>query len=247
MNNNSEGNTNQKQLGTKEKILSVAFVLIFAVGIIFGAIYAQIDKVICLAIFCGMFGMFGLIGLLQGKGLKGKFIGIVFTIVGLAGVSAAVYIKTESDLSKLKGFINKTFPMAISLIFGITGLAMILITTLKAMNLKKKCTLEILAVCTKVDSRISRKHGSKGHHSTNVYCPTFEFLLDGVHYTARNDMYSNVDKVNEGEEVKLMIDPSNPTTFYRVGANKANAIITVMGVIFVCVCAVTMFLLLNGK
>lgn len=83
---------------------------------------------------------------------------------------------------------------------------------------KKICTEKTQAVVIKIlDKKSTVTTGTKHkrrHTSTTVYCPVFEFTVNGKKYNASPDSYSSPCSYYEGQSYEIFYDPNNPDKIY---------------------------------
>ncbi len=113
--------------------------------------------------------------------------------------------------------------------FTAIGLIISLGTLISGALKKKRCSVEIQAVCVEV---IERRPRSSDESTT--YLPIFSYHYDGQDYRVSSGYYSSIDIPTVDHEYALRINPDKPSEFYRE-KNGNRTFVVIFGFIFTAV------------
>lgn len=215
-------------------IISIVFIVWF-MGSLFGMmVCSKLDggTGLMLALIGQYFLVFGIMGVV-GSIKKRPFPAIIllFPLVGIALIICGVIMYI--DMQNAAQMIYEAAPYLLAGIFPVTGVLMIISATSEIRHLKRVCTVEVQAKCISVETRWTQ--GGKGRRTKRVHMPVYSVYYNGREYTARNDVYTNMNDYQVGNYYPIMINPLNPEEFLDANSRKGNIVTLVLGIIFVAV------------
>ncbi len=221
---------------TIKKIIQIVTVVLFF-GYMFALAVAFRADVWCGVIVLGTaliyFGIFcagtGMINIRNVPLLGVPIYGIIVTIL-----ASMLYRAKSNPEYTMPVPADKYLIIAALSVFVYGGFFIVYYHAMENVYLSKICTLEITAVCNKVNERIHREilHTTHPYHKAMVYAPEWEFTYCGEAYTVAENNYSTLmEPFVEGEQYKIMINPDNPQEIYRPGSAAVKNYI-IFGVLF---------------
>ncbi len=115
-------------------------------------------------------------------------------------------------------------------LFLVMGLVVGLIPNFRTAQKKRHCTERISARCVRI---LKHSHHSYRHSST-TYCPVYEYYYNNQRYESHGSTYSNGAVPKLDHYYDLLIDPSNPYTFYDIyRSGRLRIMFTLFGMFFV--------------
>lgn len=209
-----------KELGTVEEqerkrkqgiIIAVLAMIVFA-SLVVSLIFKQL--VIFGLIACAVFLYAGISMIVTGRGevLESTSKAIMNRIIGacisLASLSIGLLIIFRSHFPGAELFL-----LIFGLVFGLAGLALVLITILKALSDMIIYTEEVNATCIGYVRYVNREEGSNKRRFTFINTsPLFNYSYGGVQYEAVWDEFvSKQDSdIAMGQTVPIRVDPKHP-------------------------------------
>lgn len=161
------------------------------------------------------------------------------------------YNNIENHAGQRKG--SKLILLIIPAIFAFVGLCFLafgIVMTIIPKNQEKKCTEEVTAVVVDMDEIKSTHRTKKRHYTTTTYAPVYRYEYNGKEYTKKSNVSSSNPKFTEGDKVKIMLDPNDPTKFYVPDDNTMSILSTIflsIGGVFVLVSIIVTVLILKKK
>lgn len=115
-------------------------------------------------------------------------------------------------------------------LFLVMGLVVGLIPNFRTAQKKRHCTERISARCV----QILKQHHHSHRHSSTTYCPVYEYYYNNERYESHGSTYSNAAVPKLGHYYDLLIDPSDPYTFYDIyRSGRLRIMFTLFGMFFV--------------
>ena len=196
----------------KKQLIGGICVAVGFAGLILALIFKQL--LIFGYVMCGVFLFAGISLLVTGKGevVESTSKSIFNRVMGFAMAFASVLIIVLM-LFRTKMAEAEFFILLACTVFGIAGLALLVITVIKAMSGRIIYTEEANAVCKGYVRYVNRESGENHNRFTFIMTsPLFGYTYDGVSYEAvYDDFIAKKDSdVAFGQSVNIRIDPRHP-------------------------------------
>lgn len=189
------------------RIVSKIFLIWFCASI--GAVFcfSIINKYYTVMIFGQYFLVFGII--VSSVKDKDLTIGVPLILVGLSCIIIP-YLMMKPDIKGIVINWDAVIVLLFSIGFVFTGIALILIPIIRTRQLKRRCSIEVVATIV--------KHLSEYDDNGNeLFCPIYEFQFNGKKYNVMNNEYTNIGVKPIGTLENLKINPDNPEEFLDKG------------------------------
>ncbi|MBO5237712.1 MAG: DUF3592 domain-containing protein [Lachnospiraceae bacterium] len=129
--------------------------------------------------------------------------------------------------------------------FFLAALGLVLECVVYQMIRKKHCTVPVTGTCIEMKSRWNR---DANHPSERIVeAPVFQYEYRSTLYKSCDEIYTSTNKVKEGNQVQLYINPKYPEEFYVEGTGIfhknliiGSGILTVLSLAGVILCCVNM-------
>ena len=206
------GTAEEQERKKKQSLIVIVIGMIIFASLVISLIFKQI--LIFGFIACAVFLYVGISMIVTGRGevvestSKAIMNRIIGTCISLASVSIALVLLFRSHFEGAELFL-----LIFVLVFGLAGLALVLITILKALSDKFIYTGEINATCAGYVRYVNREEGSNNRRFTFINTsPLFSYSYGGVQYEAVWDEFvSKKDSdIALGQTVPIRIDPRHP-------------------------------------
>jgi hypothetical protein len=206
------GTPEEQERKKKQGLIYAGIAMIVFASLVVSLIFKQI--LIFGFIACAVFLYVGISMIVTGRGeaLESTSKAIMNRIIGacmsLASVSIALVLLFRSHFEGAELFL-----LIFVIVFGLAGLALVVITILKALSDKYIYTEEINATCAGYVRYVNREEGSNNRRFTFINTsPLFSYSYGGVQYEAVWDEFvSKKDSdIALGQTVPIRIDPRHP-------------------------------------
>ncbi|MBR6960126.1 MAG: hypothetical protein IKH76_06565 [Clostridiales bacterium] len=210
------GDLTEEETASKRKkmlIGAVAGIIIFA-GLIIALIFKQ------LLIFgyaaCAIFLVVGISVMVTGKGDRiestsraglNRIIGLFMALASLMIILLIIFRGRFSS--------GEFFILLFVIVFGLSGLGLLIVTVIKAFSGKLIYKDEITATCAGYVRYVSRDQSSNGYNRVHTFIhtsPLFKYSYEGTQYEAVYDEFPvKADSdIEPGQTVTIKIDPRHP-------------------------------------
>ncbi len=206
------GTLEEQEAKRKKSIYGIIGGVVVFAGMVLALLLKQI--LIFGFIACGVLLIVGISMIVTGKGevvessSRAHLNRIIGGSMALASVLIALLMIFRNHFAQAEFFI-----LLFILVFGITGLAMIIVTILKAFSGKFVYTQEVNATCTGYVRYVSRDQSEHNRVMTFINTsPLFSYSVDGVQYEAVWDEFvSKADSdIALNQTVTIKVDPKHP-------------------------------------
>ncbi len=218
---------------------ALIFLIVFLGGIVGAMILCKFDELY--AVMCGglCFLSSAVYALTQQKGKGAMFPIILVGLVGLGMIGVPLLWKYQVSHPEMKPILTEQLGLvAFALVFFGVGVGILIAAFRSHQHRTKCCTVSVQATCIE----LIRKRSSKGGV---LYNPVWEYYFGGQTYTQNDPVSSNVGVPQVGEQVEIMVNPENPTDYYRRG-NGEMALLLVIGSIFAVVGLIILIAAIKG-
>ena len=196
--------------------LKAFLIIAFFIGAIISmAVFAQIDKVLCIATLGLVFFVIGTIAVMK-VGISLDSLPILIMPVGgalMIAIPAMIVYNRETG-----GGVSISQWDIIRLIvicFAVIGLLMLTVPLTRHCAKMSRCSQTIMAKCIYEDIHFgSHKDGMGRTHHYNIYCPTWQYELGDFIFVTREGVFGrNAPAI--GDICEIRYDPNDPSYIYR--------------------------------
>ena len=206
------GTVEEQEAKRKKSMLGIIGGIVVFAGLVLALVLKQI--LIFGFIACAIFFVVGISMIVTGKGeivessSRAHLNRVIGGSMALASLLIALLMIFRNHFAQAEFFI-----LLFILVFGIAGLALIILTILKAMAGKTIYTQEVNATCTGYVRYVSRDETE--HHRSVTFIntsPLFSYSVDGVQYEAVWDEFvtKKDSDIALNQTVTIKVDPRHP-------------------------------------
>ena len=206
------GTVEEQEAKRKKAIWGIVGGIVVFAGLVLALVLKQI--LIFGFIACAIFFVVGISMIVTGKGeivessSRAHLNRVIGGSMALASLLIALLMIFRNHFAQAEFFI-----LLFILVFGIAGLALIILTILKAMAGKTIYTQEVYATCTGYVRYVSRDETE--HHRSVTFIntsPLFSYSVDGVQYEAVWDEFvtKKDSDIALNQTVTIKVDPRHP-------------------------------------
>ncbi len=218
----------------KQLIGGICAAVIFA-GLVLALLFKQI--LIFGYAMCAIFLLAGISVMVSGKGeiVESTSKAIFNRVLGFCITFASVLIILLMLFrTKMEG--GEFFLLLGVVVFGITGLALLVLTVMKALSGKIVYTEEVNATCAGYVRYVSHDSGDHGSRFTFIHTsPLFKYSYGGVQYEAVYDDFivKKDSDVALGQNMNISVDPKHPENIMSPATTHKGGIgfMIIMGII----------------
>ncbi len=206
------GTPEQQEAKRKKAIFGIGCSMVVFASLVVSLILKQL--VIFGYIACAVFLIFGISMIISGRGevvestSRANVNRIIGSGMALASIAISLLIVFRNSLAEAEFFI-----MLFVIVFGITGLILLVCSIMRALSGKLIYTEEINATCTGYVRYVNRDSSDNGGRFVFIHTsPLFNYSYDGVQYEAVWDEFPAKEDpdIALGQSVQVKIDPKHP-------------------------------------
>jgi len=236
------GTVEQQEAKRKRAIIGIVCGIVVFASLVISLIFKQI--LIFGYIFCAVFLFAGISTIVTGRGevVESTSKAYLNRIIG-AGISLGSILILLLIIFRNRFEEAEFFILIGVLAFGISGLALLVLSILKPLSGKFIYTEEINATCAGYVRCVERESGESNHirHTFIMLSPLFKYSYGGVNYESVWDEFvvNGDSDISLGQTVPVRIDPRHPENIMSPAMKNKGALILKLFLAVVCITVAT--------
>ena len=231
------GTPEQQEAKRKKAIFGIICIMIVFASLVVSLLLKQL--VIFGYIACAVFLIFGISMIISGRGevVESTSRAIINRVIGagmaLASIVLLLLIVFRNSLAEAEFFI-----MLFVIVFGMTGLVLLVCSVMRALSGKLIYTEGINATCAGYVRYVDRDSNENGRSHVFIHAsPLFTYSYDGVQYEAVWDEFPAKEDLDIalGQSVPVKIDPKHPENIMSPATAHPGALVFMIIMALLCI------------
>ena len=231
------GTPEQQEAKRKKAIFGIGCIMVVFASLMVSLILKQL--VIFGYIACAVLLIFGISMIISGRGdiVESTSRAIINRVIGagmaLASIVILLLIVFRNSLAEAEFFI-----ILFVIVFGMSGLVLLVCSIIRALSGKLIYTEEITATCSGYVRYVDRDSGENGRSHVFIHAsPLFTYSYDGVQYESVWDEFPAKEDLNIalGESAPVKIDPKHPENIMSPVTAHPGAVVFMIILSLLCI------------
>ncbi|MBR4557578.1 MAG: hypothetical protein IKO15_08865 [Clostridiales bacterium] len=231
------GTPEQQEAKRKKAIFGIICIIIVFASLVVSLILKQL--VIFGYIACAVFLIFGISMIISGKGdvVESTSRAVINRVIGagmaLASIAILLLIVFRNSLVEAEFFL-----MLFVIVFGVSGLVLLVCSIMRALSGKLIYTEEINATCSGYVRYVDRDSSENGRSFVFIHAsPLFTYSYEGVQYESVWDEFPAKEDLDIalGQSVPVKIDPRHPENVMSPATAHPGSLVFMIVMSLLCV------------